>query len=236
MRHSLCLRLQWCPPQLPQATMQQRGPWPSCAGLQLALSGLHWFASLQGTRWVPGAGQGMVNSGTSTAGENLALCANGQGKSGWERFSHGAPWEGWTSAEGLWALGAHCACVTLPQCAPPANTFPTTAAATSQPVWLLKIACRRVGSSHTRVLAVSMAGTSLAVALALISVPPSATSLVFSVCREQGLGPKLWCWCRSGHWGCAVTDLHQALGSSQAPTGGFFFPHETQVDSCRSQK
>lgn len=25
MRHSPCLRLQWCLPQLPQATMQQRG-------------------------------------------------------------------------------------------------------------------------------------------------------------------------------------------------------------------
>lgn len=63
----------------------------------------------------------MVSSGTITAGKNLALCASGQGKSGWERDPHGAPWKGWTSAEGLWALGACCACVTLPQCAPPAN-------------------------------------------------------------------------------------------------------------------
>lgn len=125
----------------------------------------------------------MVNSSTNTAGENLALCASRQGKSGWERDPCGAPWQGWTSAEGLWALGAHCACVTLLQCAPPANIFPTTAAPTSQPAWLPKIACHRVGSSHPRVLAVSMAGTLLAVALASISVLLSATSLVFSVCR-----------------------------------------------------
>lgn len=132
----------------------------------------------------------MASSGTSSAGENLALCASGQRKLGWEKDPHGAPWKGWTAAEGLWALGSRCACVTLLQCAPPANTFPTAAAATSQPVRLPKIACRRVGSSHSRALAVSMAGTSLAVALASISVPVSATSLVFSVCMEQGLGPK----------------------------------------------
>lgn len=213
-----CLRLQWCLPQLPQATMQQCGPWPSCAGSQLALSGLRWFASLQGTQW-----QGMVNSGTSTASENLALCAGGQGKSGWERDACGAPWEGWTSAEGLWALGAHCACVTLPQCAPPANTFPTTAAPTSQPAWLPKIACSRVGSLHPRVLAVSMAGTSLAVALTSISVPLSATFLVFGVCTDQGLGPKLWCWCQSGHWGCIVTDLHQYQAPARLPLVFFSF-------------
>lgn len=136
----------------------------------------------------------------------------------------GAPRKGWTSAEGLWALGARCACVTLPQCAPPANTFPTTAAATSQPVRLPKIACRRVGSSHTRALAASVAGTSLVVALTSISVPLSATSLVLSVCKEQGLGPKLWCWCQCGHWGCTVTDLPRHQAPARLPLVVFSFP------------
>lgn len=166
----------------------------------------------------------MVSSGASTAGENLAMCASGQGKSGRERGLCGAPRKGWTSAEGLWALGARCACVTLPQCAPPANTFPTTAAATSQPVRQPRIACRRVGSPHTRVLAASMAGTSLVVALASISVPLSATSLVLSVCKEQGLGPKLRCWCRGGHWGCTVTDLPWHQAPARLPLVVFSFP------------
>lgn len=138
--------------------------------------------------------------------------------------SPGAPQKGWTSAEGLWALGARCACVTLPQCAPPANTFPTTAAATSQPVRLPKIACRRVGSSHTRALAASVAGTSLVVALTSISVPLSATSLVLSVCKEQGLGPNLWCWCQCGHWGCTVTDLPWHQAPARLPLVVFSFP------------
>lgn len=145
----------------------------------------------------------------------------------------GAPRKGWTSAEGLWALGARCACVMLPQCAPPANTFPTTAAATSQPVRLPKIACRRVGSSHTRALAASVAGTSLVVALASISL----CNFSCSQCLQgAGTGAKTVVLVPVWPLGMHCDRSTPASGSSQAPTGGFFFPCEAHIDSCRRQK
>lgn len=171
----------------------------------------------------------MASSGTSTAGENLALRANGQRKLGREKGPRGAPWKGWTSAEGLRALGAHGACVTLPQCAPPANTFPTTAAATSQPVRLPKIACCRVGSSHTRVLAVSVPGTSLVVAPARF-LCLSLQRLLFPV----SAGSSDWGqnWCQSGHWGCTVTHLHRHQAPARLPLVVFSFPGKLKLTAA----
>lgn len=138
-------------------------------------------------------------------------------------------------AEGLWAPGARCACVTLPQCAPPANTFPTAAAATSQPVRRLKIACCRVGS-HTPQPWLSVClgphcwwhPLDFCVSLRNFSR--------FQCLQGADTGAKIVVLVPEWPLGIYCDTSTPASGSSQAPTGGFFFPCEAQIDSCRSQK
>lgn len=140
------------------------------------------------------------------------------------------------SAAGLRAPGAHwwLSCLRrLPQPAPPANTFPAAAAATSQPVRTAENRLPQSGlPTHWRCSPPLQLGPRRW--WHRHRFPCCAPQ---RPCLEEGAGPgpKPRHWCQSSCWELGAHRTG-ASGSGWAPTGGFFFPCKAQIYGGRSQQ